>query len=188
MIQFFVSTKPDRERALYYYQRMLKAGVKPSSHTYKLLLDCYGSLQPVDTRSMRDVFKMLEREKHVRLEGTHWAALINSYGLAQNDLDTAIETFESISKHAKSQRAGLPDAVTYEAILNSCLSNNRPDLVEYYAQDMRNRQIHSTAYCENARIKVRNPLLICNFVPFLLTATRSGVHKARKLGSCAQGL
>lgn len=159
MIQFFVSTKPDRERALYYYQRMLKAGVKPSAHTYKLLLDCYGSLKPIDTQSMVDVFKMLEKDNFISIQGTHWAALINSYGLAQNDLEKAIETFESIAGHRKSQRAGLPDAVTYEALLNSCLANNRPDLVEFYSADMQKRSVHSTAYCENARIKV------CPYVP-----------------------
>lgn len=155
MIQFFVSTKPDRERALYYYQRMLKAGVRPSAHTYKLLLDCYGALQPVDQKSMRDVFKALERDHFVEVEGTHWAALINSYGLTQNDLDKAIETFESIASHPKNAKAArLPDAVTYEAILNSCLANNRPDLVEYFAKQMKDKAVHSTAYCENARIKV----------------------------------
>lgn len=152
MIQFFVSTKPDRERALYYYQRMLKANVKPSAHTYKLLLDCYGSLHPVDVRSMRDVFKTLEKD--IPVEGTHWAALINSYGLSQNDLDTAIETFESIKQHPQSRKSGLPDAVTFEAMLNTCLANGRPDLVEHFSAEMRSSGLHSTAYCENARIKV----------------------------------
>lgn len=46
MIQFFITTKPDREKALSYFDAMLQAGVHPTGHTYKLLLDAYGSLAP----------------------------------------------------------------------------------------------------------------------------------------------
>lgn len=46
MMQFFITTKPDREKALSYFDAMLRAGVAPTGHTYKLLLDAYGSLEP----------------------------------------------------------------------------------------------------------------------------------------------
>lgn len=38
MMQFFVHTKPNRERCLDYYQAMLDARVSPSAHTYKVSL------------------------------------------------------------------------------------------------------------------------------------------------------
>jgi pentatricopeptide repeat protein len=36
MMQLYTQTKPDRERALYYYNAMLDAGIKPTAHTYKV--------------------------------------------------------------------------------------------------------------------------------------------------------
>ena len=46
MMQFFVNTQPNREKALMYFDAMLRAKVAPTAHTYKLLLDAYGSIQP----------------------------------------------------------------------------------------------------------------------------------------------
>lgn len=37
MMQLYTATKPSRASALHYYNEMIKAGVKPSSHTYKVL-------------------------------------------------------------------------------------------------------------------------------------------------------
>jgi pentatricopeptide repeat protein len=36
MMQFYTSTKPDRERALHYYDALLRSGVRPTAHTYKV--------------------------------------------------------------------------------------------------------------------------------------------------------
>ena len=36
MMQFYVQTKPNRSRFLHYYNRMIGAGVKPTSHSYKV--------------------------------------------------------------------------------------------------------------------------------------------------------
>jgi pentatricopeptide repeat protein len=36
MIQYFVKTRPDRQRALFYYDSLLAAKVHPTSHTYKV--------------------------------------------------------------------------------------------------------------------------------------------------------
>jgi pentatricopeptide repeat protein len=152
MIQFFVSTQPDREQALYYFKKMLGAGVNPSEHTYKLLLDCYGMIQPVDVASLRDVFSRLEGDKYVKVESVHWAALINSYGLAQSNLPEAIEIFNRIPNHRDS--TGLQDAICYEALIYACFANGEYAKVEEYAELMQDRRVHSTAYIENTRIKV----------------------------------
>lgn len=52
MMQFFVQTQPNREKALKYFDAMLRARVMPTGHTYKLLLDAYGSIAPGKPRSM----------------------------------------------------------------------------------------------------------------------------------------
>jgi pentatricopeptide repeat protein len=36
MMQMYTSTKPNRERVLYYYNALLRAGVAPTAHTYKV--------------------------------------------------------------------------------------------------------------------------------------------------------
>ena len=38
MMQFYVQTKPNRDRFLHYYNRMLSAGIKPTAHSYKVSL------------------------------------------------------------------------------------------------------------------------------------------------------
>ncbi|KAG8747450.1 hypothetical protein FRC10_001121 [Ceratobasidium sp. 414] len=147
MMQFFVTTKPNRERCLDYYQAMLDARVPPSAHTYKLLLDCYGSIEPVDLVSMEDVFTRLQQDRHVSVQGAHWAALINAYGCAAHDLDRALSTFDRIPAHTQ------PDAVTFEALFNAIVTHHRVDLVPTYLERMANAGVHMTAYIANLLIK-----------------------------------
>ena len=53
MMQFYISSQPDREKALSYFDAMLRARVAPTAHTYKLLLDAYGSLEPGECNGFR---------------------------------------------------------------------------------------------------------------------------------------
>ena len=157
MIQFYAQSQPDRAKALSYFEAMVKARVQPTAHTYKLLLDLYGSLQPVDLPSLKDVFARLQQERYVSVEAVHWASLINSYGIAQSNVNEAVNVFNSIATHTSSQQSGspsLPDAVCYEALLNVFLHNNMPERVEEYVQKMHASNVHATAYIANVRIQV----------------------------------
>lgn len=160
MMQYFVHTAPDRAKALSFFHDMIRHGVKPSAHTYKLLLDCYGAIEPVDNASLKDVFTRLQAERNVEVQGVHWASLINSHGCIQRNLEEAQRIFASIADTSRSGQ--LPDAVCYEAILNACLVNERPELVEDFVLQMRRQKLHSTAYVENARIKVIVSLLFAS--------------------------
>jgi len=148
-MQLFVATKPDRLKVLEYYGRMREAGVKPSDHTYKLLLDAYGSVQPIDVEGMEKVFQDLLRDRRVTVNGTHWAARINAYGCANRDLNRALQVFSEISKTTP----GLPDAVCYEALLNVLVTNHRTDLFPEYLDHMAKAGVHMTAYVANLVIK-----------------------------------
>jgi hypothetical protein len=153
MLQFFVSTQPDRDEALHYFKRMLSDNVRPTEHTYKLLLDCYGQLEPVDPASLRDVFRRLEEDRTVQVESVHWASLLLSYGIEQKNPAEAHKIFASIPNHP-SQPQGTPQDVTcFEAILNVSLANGEYDKVEEYAALMAERRVHSNAYVEAVRIK-----------------------------------
>lgn len=155
MMQFYVQTKPNRDRFLHYYNRMLSAGIKPTAHSYKLLLDCHGTIAPVDIDAMEKTFSQLVRDKTVTVQGSHWAALINAHGCVGRDLDKAIAVFNSIERHP-STAAGklrLPDAVSFEALINVLVTLRRTDLVPEYLGRLRRSGVHMTAYIANLLIR-----------------------------------
>ena len=41
MMQMYTTTKPNRERALHYYEKMRRDNVEPTAHTYKVTLTCH---------------------------------------------------------------------------------------------------------------------------------------------------
>ncbi|KAH9056399.1 hypothetical protein EDB87DRAFT_1233403 [Lactarius vividus] len=155
MMQFYVQTKPNRDRFLHYYNRMLSAGIKPTAHSYKLLLDCHGTIAPVDIKAMEKTFSQLVKDKTVTVQGSHWAALINAHGCVSRDLDQAIAVFNSIEKHPSTVASGLqlPDAVTFEALINVFVTLHRTDLVPEYLGHLRRFGVHMTAYIANLLIR-----------------------------------
>ncbi|PPQ86751.1 hypothetical protein CVT25_012396 [Psilocybe cyanescens] len=150
MMQLYSTTKPNRNSVLYYREEMRKAGVKPSSHTYKLLLDAYGSIEPIDLVSMEATFAELQKNKSVEITGAHFASLINAYGCVNRDLDKAISVFETMHQMP---RAPAPDAVVFEAIINVIVAHKRTDLIPAYVSKMSEAGVHMTAYIANFLIK-----------------------------------
>jgi len=145
MIQFFTYAEPDREQALLYYEKMVAVGVQPSEHTYKLLLDIFGTIKPVLASEMEGVFQKLSNDSAVSVNGAHWASLIQCYGIELGDVTKAIEVFN---------RSGLSEAhsdpVALEALMLVFFEARRPDLMRHYAQVVRTRM---TAYIGNLLIK-----------------------------------
>jgi len=173
MMQLYSSTIPNRERVLHYYSLLEAAQVLPSGHTYKvglinlklhsrdtefdpqLLLDAYGTIEPVDVRAMEAVFQDLVGNRRVPVQGPHWASLINSWGCVQKNFDKAIDVFESIAAHPSSKGSSgpMPDAVVYEALINVLVTHRRMDLVSSYIERLHASGIHLTAYIANLLIK-----------------------------------
>lgn len=149
MIQFYVTSQPDREKALYYFDKLLRAKVEPTAHTYKLLLDAYGTIAPPDLASVRDVFERLVQEPTIQVTGTHWASLIHANGITAGDHARAIEIFDSIADHPSSKRSKItmPDVICYEAMFNVLHSQNRTDLIDGFLQRMQAQFVRPTA-CE----------------------------------------
>ncbi|KIL60552.1 hypothetical protein M378DRAFT_168036 [Amanita muscaria Koide BX008] len=151
MMQLYTTTKPNRERALYYYEKMKQARVKPTAHTYKLLMDAYGALEPVDINSMEQVFLSLQRDTSLPILGIHFASLINAHGCVVKDLTKVRSIFDSISSYHP--RAQAPDAVVYEAMINVLVAHRRADLIEGYVTKMKEQGVRMTAYIANFLIK-----------------------------------
>ncbi|SJX66554.1 uncharacterized protein SRS1_16782 [Sporisorium reilianum f. sp. reilianum] len=157
MMQYYIQSVPDRQKALVYYHKMQAAGVQPSAHTYKLLLDMYGAIAPVEPLEMERVFQALADDASVAVQSTHWASLINCYGCMLNDLDRAIATFDSIASHPSSQMrkdgASLPDAVSFEALLAVFVAHQRTDLIRAHLDRMKQAGLQMTAYVANLLIR-----------------------------------
>jgi len=155
MMQFYVQTKPNRARFLHYYNRMISAGIKPTAHSYKLILDCYGTITPIDIKTMEKTFAQLVKDESVAVQGSHWAALINAHGCVGKDLEKAIAVFDSIEKHPSSRasRVLLPDAVVFEALINVFVTLRRTDLVPEYLERLQESGVHMTAYIANLLIR-----------------------------------
>lgn len=121
----------------------------------QLLIDAYGTIEPVEAEAMEGVFKSIEADRHVQLQGGHWAALINAWGCVKKDLDKAITVFDSIAAHPSSSRSGtpMPDAVAFEALFNVLITHHRTDLLPRYIERLKSSHVHMTAYIANFLIK-----------------------------------
>ncbi|KAL1939612.1 hypothetical protein VTO73DRAFT_9645 [Trametes versicolor] len=155
MMQLYTHTKPDRERVLHYYNALREANVQPTAHTYKLLIDAYGCIEPIDISAMEKTFLELVADRNVSVQGTHWAALINAWGCVQKDLDQVLSVFDSIATHSTTNPRGapMPDAVVYEALINSLVTLRRMDLAPEYLERLQASGVHMTAYIANLLIK-----------------------------------
>jgi len=111
-----------------------------------LLLDAYGSIEPIDVNSMEAVFNDILNNPEIKVQGIHYASLIHAFGCVQRDLDKAIATFDSVPRD-------ILDAVIFESIINVFVSHRRTDLIPEYIAKMTTAGVHMTAYIANFLIK-----------------------------------
>ncbi|KAJ6493889.1 hypothetical protein DFH09DRAFT_1450895 [Mycena vulgaris] len=106
MMQLYTTTKPNRDRALFFYNELRRAQVPPTAYTYKAI--AYGR--------MEQIWEALLQDNSVELQGNHFASLIHAYGCVQKDLDKAVSVFNSIPTF---RRAPPRDALVFEAMINT---------------------------------------------------------------------
>jgi pentatricopeptide repeat protein len=155
MMQFHLHTRPSRQHVLHYYNALLTSNVPPSAHTYKLLLDAWSVLDPVDLGEMEKVFGELCRNRDVEVQGTHWASLITAYGIHGDDLDKALSVFDGIERHPTTKRGRgefSHDPVVWEAVLNVVGSKGSVGQLEEMRVRMEKSGAKGTAYVCNALI------------------------------------
>ena len=153
MMQFHLTTVPSREKVLHYYRALLAAKVPPSGHTYKLLLDTYATLSPIDIPAMERVFADLCADHAVRVQATHWASLIVAYGIHSDDVSKAIDIFDSIPTHPSTADSEIATAaVVWEAILSVIAKRGSLEDLEVMRQRMVQSGAHPTAYVNNVLI------------------------------------
>lgn len=147
MIQYFLNTKRDRSKVLAYYQRMQSRNIQPTMHTYKLLIDAFASLEPVDMPAAEKVLETIKASGQ-QPEAVHYASLIHAKGCVMHDLDAALDVFQSVVSNHKVRL----QPCLYQALLEAMVANHQVAQTEAIVKDMADRRVEMTAYIANTLI------------------------------------
>ncbi|KAL9614994.1 MAG: hypothetical protein Q9167_000525 [Letrouitia subvulpina] len=147
LMQFFLTTKCDREKVLAYYNRMLARGIQPTMHTYKLLIDTYATLDPIDLNAAEGVLDTI-RHSGQRPEAVHYASLIHAKGCALHDLAAARQTFDEVMANPEIR----PQPCLYQALFESLVANHVVTETKDVLQHMALKNVEMTPYIANTLI------------------------------------
>lgn len=147
MMQFFLTTKRDRSKVLAYYERMRSKRIEPTTHTYKLLIDTYATLEPVDMEAAEKVLEQI-REAGAVPEAVHYSSLIHAKGCVMHDMEGARKLFDTVL----ADRRIRPQACLYQALFEAMVANHQIADTEAVLKDMRARGVEMTPYIANSLI------------------------------------
>lgn len=148
MMQFFLTTKRDSSKVLEYYSRMHNRGIQPTMHTYKLLIDTYATLEPVNLTAAEGVLDMI-RSTGQKPEPVHYAALIHAKGCALHDMAGARHIFDSVIADPSVQ----VHPCLYQALLESMVANHVAMAeTRTLLGNMQKRRVQLTPYIANTLI------------------------------------
>ena len=148
LMQFFLTTKCDRKKVLWYYERMRSINIRPTMHTYKLLIDTYATLKPVDFAAAEGVLQTI-RASGQKPEAVHYASLIHAKGRNLQDMDGAKQIFDQVMD----KREVPPQACLYQALFESMVANHNVAAAEPILIDMATRGVEMTPYIANQLIR-----------------------------------
>lgn len=147
MIQYFLHTKRDRNKVLAYFERMQSRNIKPTMHTYKLLIDAHASLEPVDMQAAEKVLESMQAAG-VQPDAVHYASLIHAKGCVQRDLPAARKVFNTV---ISGRRVRLQPCL-YQALFEAMVANDRVADTEEIVISMAQHNVEMTAYIANTLI------------------------------------
>ncbi|EEH22587.1 hypothetical protein PABG_04798 [Paracoccidioides brasiliensis Pb03] len=147
IIQYFLNTKRDRSKVLAYYERMKSKNIQPTMHTYKLLIDAYASLEPIDMNAAESVLDTI-RSKNQHPEAVHFASLIHAKGCVMHDMVGARKIFDSIIADPHIQ----PQPCLYQALFEAMVANRQVSATSKLLKHMVSRNVEMTPYIANTLI------------------------------------
>ena len=147
VIQFFLTTKRDGAKVLEYYNRMVNRHIQPTAHTYKLLIDTYATLSPINMAAAEAVLETI-RASGQKPEAVHYASLIHAKGCVAHDMVGARAIFDSVL----ASREVKPQACLYQALFEAMVANHVVKETQPVLQDMAVRGVDMTAYIANQLI------------------------------------
>lgn len=147
MMQFFLTTKRDRSKVLSYYERMRSKNIEPTTHTYKLLIDTYATLEPVDMQAAESVLQQIRQAGEVP-EAVHYSSLIHAKGCVLRDMEGARSLFDSVLADPQVRL----QACLFQALFEAMVANHEIVETEPIVQTMKARGVEMTPYIANALI------------------------------------
>ena len=147
LMQYFLTTKRDSSKVLSYYKRMQSRNIEPTMHTYKLLIDTYATLEPIDLAAAEGIFDTI-RAAGQRPEAVHYASLIHAKGCALHDMAGARHTFDQVLFSRESR----PQACLYQALFESMVANHCVVQTEEVLDSMSANGVEITPYIANTLI------------------------------------
>lgn len=147
LMQFFLTTKRDRGKVLEYYERMKSKHIQPTMHTYKLLIDTYATLEPIDMAAAEGVLETI-RHAGLRPEAVHYSSLIHAKGCVLHDMDGARQIFDDVTADPTVR----PQACLYQALFEAMVANHQVWNTEAVLDDMSAKRIEITPYIANTLI------------------------------------
>jgi pentatricopeptide repeat protein len=147
LMQYFLTTKRDSGKVLAYYERMQSKGIEATMHTYKLLIDTYATLDPINLPAAEEVLETI-RASGKRPEAVHYASLIHAKGCALHDMAGARQVFDDVLAQGEIR----PQACLYQALFESMVANHCIAETEEVLEDMSAKRVELTPYIANTLI------------------------------------
>lgn len=147
LMQYFLTTKRDSKKVLAYYDRMQSKGIEATMHTYKLLIDTYATLDPIDLSAAEGVLESM-RASGKRPEAIHFASLIHAKGCALHDMAGARQVFDEVLAKGEVR----PQACLYQALFESMVANHCITETEEVLEEMSAKRVELTPYIANTLI------------------------------------
>lgn len=148
MLQYYVYTERSRRLSLETYNRLRARGLTPSAHTYKLLIDMYTTIEPVDLEAADGVLGIIKSDAN-RATSQHFAALILARGVALRDLEAAKSFYAGLVKNDRVR----PDAIIFQALLESYVVNDAVRDTPAVLNEMMRYNVELSAYMTNILIR-----------------------------------
>ena len=147
IIQYFLNTKRDRSKVLAYYDRMQAIKIRPTSHTYKLLIDAHATLEPVNIDAAQAILDEI-RASGMQPEAVHYGSLIHAKGCVLHDMAGARKIFDSVLADSSIR----PTDTLYQNLFEAMVANHQVADTSAILQSMATRRVSMTPYIANTLI------------------------------------
>jgi pentatricopeptide repeat protein len=147
IMQYFLNTKRDRGKVLQYYERMRSKNIEHTSYTYKLLIDTYATLEPIDMDAAENVLEIIRKNGELP-EAVHYASLIHAKGCVLRNMEGAKKLFETVLAN---HRVRLQPCL-FQALFEAMVANHQVQDTEPILALMKSRGIEITPYIANGLI------------------------------------
>jgi pentatricopeptide repeat protein len=147
IIQYFLNTKRDRTKVLAYFERMKARNVKPTSHTYKLLIEAHATLEPIDLSAAEAILNDI-KASGMQPEAVHYGSLIHAKGCVMHDMAAARTTFDSVLSDGTIR----PTDTLYQNLFEAMVANHQVADTSKVLEDMTARKVTLTPYIANTLI------------------------------------